>query len=332
MQLRGIYASLLLIGVASLAWAQKEGEQITTRTSEFTFHPSLRQPAVSELNGKIGYSGGTMESEPGHNFEGSISVPLGEQTGVQIDALYSRISGEDFGGGAGHWFWRNPETGLLGLAGGALWREGVRTYQVGAETAYYWGPITLSAFAGAGSIHYGDSTPFIDTKPVDFVGRIAIDWYLSDNLRLGVSAMSAFANELYRIEAEYQTPIRGLAVTAEAATGSHDYDHCLVGVRWYLGGDKSLLSRQRQDDPPSLVPQILHGLGLYGAEYSSAGRQFLAANPDLSGENWSAGYGLIEVSRVRDIRPVDGGEMPPLPPTDISEILEQETSTGPTSF
>src|SRR6185369_14837036 len=90
-------------------------------------NPSLQEPAVSEINGKIGYSGGSMNSAEGHNFDGSITFPISQPFGIQGDALYSRVSDQDFYGGAGHFFWRNPEVGLLGLAGGYLSRSGVDT-------------------------------------------------------------------------------------------------------------------------------------------------------------------------------------------------------------
>jgi hypothetical protein len=36
----------------------------------------LRPPAVSEVNGKVGYAGGNMDSAEGHNFDGSITVAI----------------------------------------------------------------------------------------------------------------------------------------------------------------------------------------------------------------------------------------------------------------
>jgi len=93
-------------------------------------------PAVSEVNGKLSYAGGNMNSAEGHNFDGSIALPLTRQFGFQADGLYSRISDLDFGGGAGHLFWRDPKIGLLGVTGGYLGRAGVQTYQAGAEGEY----------------------------------------------------------------------------------------------------------------------------------------------------------------------------------------------------
>jgi hypothetical protein len=155
------------------------------------------------------------------------------------------------------------------------------------------GRLTIGFFAGVGSIKYADAVPFIDTNPTRFVGRISADWYPLDDLRLGASYTAAFDNNLGKAEAEYQTPWRGLALTAEVALGDHGYDHWLLGVRYYFGGKKSLRERHRQDDPQNLMPHILHGLGLYGAEYSQRGEAYAAAHPELG--MWKGGniYGVV---------------------------------------
>jgi len=287
----------------------------------FRTEASLRPPAVEEVNGKIGYAGGSMNSAEGHNLDGSITFPILRQFGFQADALYSRISNLDFYGGAGHLFRRNPDIGLLGLAGGYLSRSGVDTFQVGAEGEYYLSRFTFGFFAGVGSISYVNSAPFIDTNPTRFVGRVSADYYPLDDLRLGVSYTTAFRDNLVKGETEYQTPIHGLALTAEVAAGDHGYDHWLLGVRYYFGGNKSLRDRQRQDDPRGMMPQILHGLGLYGAEYNRKGNVYLAAHPVPGSSDGFGSYGcsawmalprgpyLVEQSFV-PIRVVDEGGTP----------------------
>ena len=236
-------------------------------------------PAVSELNGKISYAGGNMNSAEGHNFDGSITLPLTHSLGFQVDGLYSRISDMDFGGGAGHLFWRDPNIGLLGLTGGYLYRSGVQTYQAGAEGEYYLGRFTFGFFGGAGSIHYDQAVPFIDTNPTRFIGRLSAGYYPVDNLRVGVSYLTAFKENLVKGEVEYQTPVRGLALTGEVAKGDHGYDHWLLGVRYYFGAKKSLIERHRQDDPPGLMQQVLQGLGLYGAEYNRNANAYVRDHP-----------------------------------------------------
>jgi len=143
-------------------------------------------PAVSEVNGQIGYAGGTMDSFTGNNLDASITLPVSHQTGFQADTLYSRIGAENFYGGAGHFFWRNPDLGLVGLAGGYISRSGVDTFQLGAEGEYYLGAFTLGAFAGLGQVNYANAAPFIDTQPTRFIGRVSADYYPMKDLRVGL--------------------------------------------------------------------------------------------------------------------------------------------------
>ena len=148
----------------------------------------------------------------------------------------------------------------------------MNTYQFGAEAEWYLNRFTLGAFAGVGKISYDNAAPFIDTEPTRFIGRVSADYYLTDDLRVGASYTTAFHDNLYKGQAEYQTPMRGVALTAEVA----GYDHWLVGVTYYFGGNKSLRDRQRRDEPPSMMPQLIHELGVYGG--SSTEREMLIFN------------------------------------------------------
>ena len=277
-------------------------------------------PAVSEVNGKMSYAGGNMNSAEGHNFDGSVTLPLTRQFGFQADGLYSRISDLDFGGGAGHLFWRDPKIGLLGVTGGYLGRAGVQTYQAGAEGEYYLGRFTFGFFGGAGSIHYDQAVPFIDTNPTRFIGRLSAGYYPVDNLLLRVSYLTAFKENLVKAELEYQTPLCGLALTGEVARGDHGYDHWLLGVRYYFGAKKSLMDRHRQDDPPGFMQQVLHGLGLYGAEYNRNGNDYWLAHrgtagttgPPPPGNPYGDVYGWYATS--------DAGGAPPSPGLHINSF------------
>jgi hypothetical protein len=251
-------------------------------------------PAVSSVNGNVDYAGGLMNSYAGHNFEGSIAFPITHQFGFQADSLYSRISNLDFYGGAGHLFWRNPDFGLLGITGGYLHRNGIDpidTFQIGMEGEYYFRRFTFDMFAGAGQISYANPAPFIDTNPTRFIGRMSAGYYPINDLLVRASYTTAFRNNLASGNLEYQTPIRGLALTAEAALGNHGYDHLLFGVRYYFGGKKSLRDRHRQDDPRGLTHEMLTDLGLYGAEFSHKQNAYIAAHSG-AGSSSGGGYGL----------------------------------------
>lgn len=273
----GFLVALLFFVLTGVIHAQSTNEQTA--------------PAVSGLNGKIDYAGGWMNSAAGHNFEGSLTLPVTHSFGFQADALYSRISNLDFYGGAGHFFWRDPSIGLFGLTGGYLYRDGVDTFQVGAEGEYYLHRFTFGLFAGLGQINYANPAPFINTNPTRFIGRVSAGYYPIDNVLISASYTTAFNDNLAKGNFEYQTPINGLALTAEAACGDNGYNHLLFGIRYYFGGKKSLRDRHRQDDPPGLMPQILHGLGLYGAEFNHKENAYILAHPGTGGAGGSGGEG-----------------------------------------
>ncbi len=117
------------------------------------------------------------------------------------------------------------------------------------------------------------------------------------NLLVSTSYTTAFRDNLVKGNLEYQTPIRGLALTAEAALGNNGYDHLLFGVRYYFGANKSLRERHRQDDPPGLMHQILYGLGLYGAEFNRKEKAYLQAHPGTGSTGNSGGdYGETTIT------------------------------------
>ena len=125
-----------------------------------------------------------------------------------------------------------------------------------------------------------EAVDFIEENPV-FIPLGKGGRLLSDGrFRVGVSYTTAFEENLGRAEVEYQTPIRGLALTAEASLGSHGYDDLLFGVRYYFGAKKTLRDRERQDAAPGLMHQILRGLGLYGAEFNHKGNAYLRSQGD----------------------------------------------------
>jgi hypothetical protein len=186
-----ISGGLFFLTAVASAQSNAATAESGNRSGLFSMDVSPEAPAVSEINGTLDYAGGDMDSYTGNNISGSLSIPVGHQFGFQADALYSRVTDLDFYGGAGHFFWRKPDTGLLGITGGYLYRSGVDTYQVGVEGEYYLGRFTLGAFAGFGSISYANPAPFIDTNPNRFIGRVSVDYYVLDNLRVGVAYLSA---------------------------------------------------------------------------------------------------------------------------------------------
>jgi hypothetical protein len=123
------------------------------------------------------------------------------------------------------------------------------------------------------------------------------------------------------VDAEYQTPIRGLALTAEADYGDRAYHQWLIGARYYFGSNKTLRDRQRQDDPPGFMQQILQGLGLYGADFNHKAGEYLAAHPGSGSGGGGYGWGIT----ITTASPGSGGGLPPSVP-----ITSPQGSSGNT--
>lgn len=256
---------------------------------------ALAAEAVSGVNGKLGYSAGSMESDTGQNVSGSFSLPVTDGIGFQGDGLYTNVSERDFYGAGAHLFGRDPNLGLLGITGGVVHEDVVRSAHAGLEVERYLGKLTLTLGAGVATLEYDDPAPFIDTDVTDFYGTMGLRYYPWDDLMLAGSYTHVFDNELVLAELEYQTAVDGLTVFAELAAGEHDYDHALFGLRFYFGGPKRLKARHRQDDPPNMASQILRGMGTYGAEYHQRGRAHARAQGT---EYDSNGYGGVIFTMV----------------------------------
>jgi hypothetical protein len=106
-----------------------------------------------------------------------------------------------------------------------------------------------------------------------FNRSVSADYYLTDYSRVGASYTTAFPAKFYNGEGEYQTPMRGVALTEKVAGGDQGYYHWLVGMSYYFGGNKSLRDRQPREAPPNMIPQVQHGLDVYGAEYNRNGKR-----------------------------------------------------------
>ena len=203
------------------------------------------KPAVSQVNGKVAAFGGSIDGFTGYGVNGALSVPLGPKFGAQIDAMLGLANGDQFWGVGGHLFWRDPAQALIGVYGSIVdwYPTGFRVNKIGGEIEWYHGPLTLEGFVAAQS---GDFS--------GIAGGGTVVFYIHDNLRLdggyrylqGVGAIGSAG-------IEWQHEKSGLALFANGNWGSNGFSTVLGGVRFYAGPPKTLIQRQREDDPP--VPQ-----------------------------------------------------------------------------
>ena len=236
---------------------------------------ALANDAVYGINGKIESAYGNLNSSDGWISEGSISIPIADAFGFQLDTLYADVEDVDFEGFGGHFFWRNHESGLLGISFGGVWGDLVDSYEFSLEGEYYLNWLTLGAKAGYAEIKYENAAPFIETDESKLFGLLYATVYPVDNLSISVGLENRFDNNSLRLDAEYELPVNGLSLFTRTMVAENDYDHVLLGLRYYFSGEKSLKKRHRHDDPRSVVQDILFGVGTYGAEYNRRGNRYI---------------------------------------------------------
>ena len=209
-------------------------------------------PAVSGVNGKISLEGGALDAEGFAAFKGSLSLPLGQQFGLQLDGSVGVLDEEFVGGGGGHLFWRDPSMALLGIYGSYTTIEALDgdIARLGIEGEYYWDQFTIKGVIGAEFIDINAPVDYDDTNLFAFSD---LSYYANDNLELAVGHRYTGDKHALALGVEYQLSqqvfANGVSLFAEGRIGEDDYKGAWAGVRMYFGDDKSLIRRHREDDP-----------------------------------------------------------------------------------
>src|SRR5579883_217035 len=220
------------------------------------------QPAVDGLNFKADGFGGTIANRSVYGSQGAVSIPLGGQFGLQLDGALGGFDDRFFASGAAHAFWRDPARGLAGFyTSHTYWDQlgGVHVDRYAGEGALYLGRWTLEGIVGveAGSNKSQVVGSLIDTVDVRtrFFDAVSANYYLTDNLRVSIGhAYTAGLNALtFGGEWGFQVNPQTLGpLFVEGRAGEGDSHGIYGGLRLYFGNhDKSLMRRNREDDPPS---------------------------------------------------------------------------------
>lgn len=250
-----ILSSFFITSIASAADMYVEGTPV---------EPTVL-PAVSGINGKVAFEGGSFDEEGFGLITGSLSLPLGNPFGVQIDAMAGARDGKFVGGGGGHLFWRNPAHGLLGVYGGYTHRDDIdgSVARVGVEGEYYWENWTAKALVGVEFVDSDNASVAAALDDESFFALADISYYANENLQLSVGHRYIAERNALALGIEYQLSqaffASGVSLFAEARIGEDDYQAAWGGVRFYFGEDKSLMRRHREDDPDFLGDEDLFG-------------------------------------------------------------------------
>jgi hypothetical protein len=221
-------------------------------------------PAVSGLNGKVSLEGGATGSRSSGNSavgtaEGAIAAPLGSRFGAQLDGLASTSYGSFLGGGGAHVFWRDPTIGLAGPIAALGGGRGTTVGLYGAEGELYAGIFTVGALGG-----YLSSTSPSGVVPSGglWQGRLTVYPIADLALSLGGGQEAGFGSGSATIE--YQPDFfarHNVSLFVDGDIGDDGYYRISSGVRFYFGPEKTLIRRQREDDP-IVIKQIIRRIEL----------------------------------------------------------------------
>ncbi|MCC6946508.1 MAG: hypothetical protein IT539_01960 [Bradyrhizobiaceae bacterium] len=260
--------------------------------------PPQPLPAVDGINWKGEAFGGVFDDDGFGGIKGAVTIPLSTQYGFQLDGILGGVRGDLFGQVAGHWFWRDPNVGLLGLYASYTHLDdigGVHAAHAGVEFERYHGPWTLQGVLG---VEGGNSKsaligPLIHSYDVKtrFFDQINLHYYYTDNARLTIGHRYLGGKHALALGGEWAIPLapRTLgAFSLEGRIGEDNYTGVWAGLKVYFGQqDKPLIARHRQDDPNIWlnIPTILNSKKI---ETAPGGEP-----PCLPGEIFDPEFGCI---------------------------------------
>jgi len=238
--------------------------------------------AVSAINGKIDSAYGNLDSVDSWINEGSFSAPVADAFGVQLDASYADVGDTEFGGFGGHFFWRDSEVALFGISAGGLFSGDVDAYEISLEGEYYYGLLSFGAKLGYAAMDFSSNIGTLDSDEEGAFGLIYGIVYPMEDLSLLAGFEYRFDSPMFSIEAEYAIPDCSLSLFAQGLFADDDYEQGVVGLRYYFGADKNLQERHRQDDPRSVLRNMLYSIFAYTAEVNSENNEIIQAISDRS--------------------------------------------------
>ena len=216
-------------------------------------------PAVDGINYRASLFGGSLWNRSLGGGDATIAVPLSHNYGFQADGVVSSWGGRFYGELHGHWFWRDPAVGMLGLyaAYTHLSRFGdAHAAYLGAEFARYHGPWELKGLAGveAGNTATGLTSPqFFTVYNIEtrFFDRVDLSYYFTENMKLGIGHRYLSGKHALALRGEWAAPLGGgrmASIFVEGRAGEDDFKSIWAGLRVYFGTkDKSLIRRHRED-------------------------------------------------------------------------------------
>lgn len=211
-------------------------------------------PAVDGVNGKLEAHAGSVGGDGAGLLGGSVTAPLGQAVGVQLDGMAGKVDGHGADGLALHLFQRDPDSHLVGLSAATLNYRGQDVERVGIEGELYRNQWTIGANLGQQSGDLGDDAYY----------GLGATYYSNPDLALKAGIDGHGDNQQVNLGAEWQTG-SNWSMSLEGGAGDGD-NYLLAGVRLYLGKQKTLIDRHRRDDPDN---PLLNAVNLLKDEMDS---------------------------------------------------------------
>jgi hypothetical protein len=221
-------------------------------------------PAVSAINGKVQASAGWVDmnnvgSDSLFRGAASLSMPVGDRFGLQADFAALNEFNDTAVTGTLHAFTRDPNSYLFGAIGGYGEVSSTKVWYVGPEAELYLDNISLEASGGLMNVDFGASS-----QQKAFV-LADVGFYATENLRLTVGASSIADFNAGHAGMEWLLGDMGVPVsfTVDGRIGENGFKSINAGFTFYFGGDgnKSLMHRQREDDPRNRSLDIFGAAG-----------------------------------------------------------------------
>lgn len=208
-------------------------------------------PAVSAPNLKVDAVAGALGGGPAALVGVTATAPLGHYLGVQMDAAIGSADQDMRGGFAGHLFYRDPRSMLLGVTG--MWSTIAGPHKdaesdlrrIGVESEFYMGDFSVLPSAGVQNDH-ADSTGYAS------LGGI---YYATPNLALATSVSGVANSRAVQAGLEYRPEASAtMSYLFDAGVGNQGPAFVLAGVRFSFGApSRTLQERDRFDDPGNIV-------------------------------------------------------------------------------
>lgn len=225
---------------------------VTGAHAQDQFDPARlsQAPAVEGLNFTAAVQGGEQGGWSNHMFIGSMAVPVWQNFGIQADVGIGSF-GSDYTSAAGglHIFWRDPDTGMLGIYGDWGYVNPEHSGRVAIEASLYLDRVTVDVLAG---VRFGQHVYTRAFDEVDF------GYYFTDNFKASLGHRFTSRGHVANVSFEYMPEsAAGWSIYGEAEIGEDDYSSAYAGIRYSFGAgpNSSLIERDRRSAVRIRIPR-----------------------------------------------------------------------------